>query len=161
MRDILFKTDDGIFSYRVAGICVQDGYVLLQNTTNDPAYAFPGGHVTLGETNEQTLVREFYEEIGAQINVGALRSVAEIFFPWGGQMCTQLCLYYDVEIAPGSIPKRGSFSARERLEGREFEILFHWVPIDSLDNAEIYPPETRELLREKNGCVTHFVYREE
>lgn len=28
--DILFKTDDWVFSYRVAGICVQDGNVLLQ-----------------------------------------------------------------------------------------------------------------------------------
>ena len=28
--DILFKTEDRVFSYRVAGICVQDGKVLLK-----------------------------------------------------------------------------------------------------------------------------------
>ncbi|MEA4890348.1 MAG: hypothetical protein VB070_12905 [Clostridiaceae bacterium] len=51
MPDILFKTDDYIFSYRVAGICVQNGKVLLQKPTNDSGYAFPGGHVAFGETN--------------------------------------------------------------------------------------------------------------
>lgn len=57
--DILFKTDEYVFSYRVAGICIQNGKVLLQKPSNDTAYAFPGGHVAFGETNAQTLVREF------------------------------------------------------------------------------------------------------
>lgn len=34
MSDILFKTDDYVFSYRVAGICIQNGRVLLQKPTN-------------------------------------------------------------------------------------------------------------------------------
>lgn len=37
MSDILFKTDDYVFSYRVAGICIQNGRVLLQKPTNDKA----------------------------------------------------------------------------------------------------------------------------
>ena len=41
--DILFKTEDWAFSYRVAGICVRDGKMLLQKPLNDTAYAFPGG----------------------------------------------------------------------------------------------------------------------
>ena len=45
MSDILFKTDDYVFSYRVAGICIQNGKVLLQGPTNDNGFAFPGGHV--------------------------------------------------------------------------------------------------------------------
>ena len=59
--DILFRTEEYVFSYRVAGICIQNGKVLLQKPTNDTAFAFPGGHVTFGETNAQTLVREFQE----------------------------------------------------------------------------------------------------
>ena len=33
LMDILFKTEDWVFSYRVAGICVHEGRVLLQTTT--------------------------------------------------------------------------------------------------------------------------------
>ena len=84
--DILFKTEEWVFSYRVAGICVRNGNVLLQKPVNDAAYAFPGGHVTLGESNEETLIREFKEEIGVDIRVGELKWVAEIFFPWGSSV---------------------------------------------------------------------------
>lgn len=40
MSDILFKGDDYVFSYRVAGICIHDGRVLLQKPTNDDGFAY-------------------------------------------------------------------------------------------------------------------------
>ena len=75
--DLLFKMEEGVFSYRVAGICVREDRVLLQTTTGeDRSFAFPGGYVAFGETNAQTLMREFKEEIGADISVGELKWVA-------------------------------------------------------------------------------------
>lgn len=53
MSDILFKTEGYVFSYRVAGICIKHGRVLLQKPANDDGFAFPGGHVAFGETNEE------------------------------------------------------------------------------------------------------------
>ena len=47
MSDILFRKDGFVFSYRVAGIAVQNGKVLLQKPTNEDFYAFPGGHVDI------------------------------------------------------------------------------------------------------------------
>jgi len=63
MNDILFRTDTHIFSYRTAGILVHDGKVLLQKPNDSEDFAFPGGHVAFGETNAETLVREFKEEV--------------------------------------------------------------------------------------------------
>lgn len=146
MKDILFKTDDAVFSYRVAGICVQDGKVLLQTTTDDPAFAFPGGHVAFGETNEQTLIREFKEELGADIQVGELKWVAEVFFPWGDRPCHQICLYYMVRIMDAATPREGIFLGKEQMEGRNFDLEFHWVPLTEAKNYEIYPTQCRELL---------------
>lgn len=160
MSDILFRTDDYVFSYRVAGVCVRDGFVLLQNTTSDPGYAFPGGHVAFGETNEDTLVREFREEIGADIEVGGLRWVAEVFFPWGNKPCHQICLYYDIKITSDNIPREGSFIASEQLEGRDFNVIYHWIPIGEIEDIELYPPQCKKLLREPDPRVVHFVYKE-
>lgn len=160
MRDILFKTDDYVFSYRVAGVCVRDGFVLLQNTTSDPAYAFPGGHVVLGETNEETLIREFREETGAEIKVGRLRWVAEVFFTWGNKPCHQICLYYDIDIISDNIPRWGSFIARENLEGRDFDIVLHWMPLDWIEDIELYLPQCKKLLREPDADVVHLIYKE-
>ena len=63
MSDIIFKTENYVFNYRVAGILIHNGKVLLQKPTNDAGYAVPGGHVEFGETNEETLICEFKEEI--------------------------------------------------------------------------------------------------
>ncbi|WP_195269429.1 NUDIX hydrolase [Eubacterium sp. 1001713B170207_170306_E7] len=160
MSDILFKTDDYVFSYRVAGICIQNGKVLLQRPTNDSGFSFPGGHVAFGETNKETLMREFKEEIGADISVSELKWVGEIFFSWGGKLCHQICLYYTVVIEDGDTPKKGIFMAQEQLEGRNFEIEFHWVPIDKLSDIEIYPTNAKQLLENLDDSVQHFVYRE-
>ena len=160
MSDILFKTDDYVFSYRVAGVCIQNGCVLLQKPTNDPGYAFPGGHVEFGETNAETLIREFKEEIGADIRVGGLRWVAEVFFPWGNKPCHQICLYYDIEIIDAHTPRSGVFTAQEKLEGRSFTINFHWVPLSDTQSLLIYPEQCRDLLQLTDGAVHHFIYKE-
>lgn len=159
--DILFQTDEYVFSYRVAGICVKDGKVLLQKPTNDTAFAFPGGHVAFGETNEATLIREFQEEIGAKISVGDLKWVGEIFFPWGNKPCHQICLYYLVEIQSENIPTEGIFMGKEQMEGQEFQMEFHWVPIEELKHREVYPTNAVELMNtvEQQG-TQHFIYQE-
>ena len=162
MKDILFKTEEAVFSYRVAGICLRDGKVLLQTTTGeDRSFAFPGGHVSFGETNEETLIREFKEEIGADISVGELKWVAEIFFPWGNKPCHQICLYYLVDIQNPEVPGDGVFLAREHLEGRSFDLEFHWVPLEQAGEMEIYPVNARALLGRLEEGVQHFVYREQ
>ena len=158
--DILFRTEEYVFSYRVAGICMQNGKVLLQKATNDTAFAFPGGHVAFGETNAQTLLREFREEIGVDISVGDLKWVAEIFFPWGNKPCHQICLYYMVEVTSGNIPFEGTFLGKEKLEGRNFDLEFHWVPVSELENIEVYPTNVVELMNQMDQGVQHFIYRE-
>ncbi|MDD4337811.1 MAG: hypothetical protein PHH46_10595 [Firmicutes bacterium] len=39
-----------VFSYRVSGVLIRDGKILLQHPIGSPDYAFPGGHVCCGET---------------------------------------------------------------------------------------------------------------
>lgn len=160
MSDILFSKDGFVFSYRVAGIAVQNGKVLLQKPTNEDSYAFPGGHVGFGETNEETLVREFKEEIGADIEVKELKWVAEAFFPWGESPCHQICLYYSIDITDDNIPKEGMFMAKEHIEGRNFDLEFHWVPVEKTDKIEIYPTNAKELIKNFDEGVKHFVYKE-
>ena len=162
MGDILFKTDNWVVSYRVAGICVQNGKVLLQITTGeDRSFAFPGGHVAFGETNEETLIREFREEIGAEVTVGGLKWVGEVFFPWGHKPCHQICLYYMVELQDSGIPLEGAFLGQEKLEGRKFNLEFHWVPLESVRELEIYPTNTPALLEKLQDGIQHFIYHEQ
>lgn len=160
MNDILFKADGFVFSYRVGAICVQNGLVLLQKPDNDPGYALPGGHVAFGEETRDTLRRELKEEIGADVDVGRLRWVAEVFFPWGNHPCHQICLYYDVSITDNHTPRSGAFTANERIEGRAFSIGFHWIPLEKLSRIDLYPENAKDLLCHPTDGVEHFIYRE-
>ena len=161
MQDILFYTDEYVFSYRVAGVCLYNDSVLLQKPVGSNDYAFPGGHVGLGETNEQTIIREFKEEMGANIKVGNLKWIGELFFPWGDKKCHQICLYYEVEITDDRTPKSGFFTGLELHENKEFDIEFHWIPVEKTNEYQIYPIQASKWLRSSDKNVKHFIYTEE
>lgn len=60
----------------------EDGKVLLCNSHKWPGlYTVPGGHVELGETCEEALVREIKEEVGLDIRVVDLISIQQVIFP--------------------------------------------------------------------------------
>ena len=163
MKDIIFKTDDYVFSYRVAGLLIHNNKVLLQSAVNDTAYALPGGHVELGETGETTLVREFKEEINADIKVDSLQWVGEIFFPWptGQKPCHQICLFYRVELTNYEcIPLEGKFLGTEQLEDDTFKLEFTWADIDKIMDLELYPVDAKKYLAEGLNGVKNFVYNE-
>ena len=65
-----------------------------------------------------------------------------------------------VDILNPEIPKDGVFLAKEHLEGRSFDLEYHWVPLEEAEKLEIYPTQTRKLLKKLHEGVAHFVYRE-
>lgn len=75
---------DQIFPEPTVGALVQreDGKVLLCNSHKWPGlYTVPGGHVELGETCEEALVREIKEEVGLDIKVVDLISIQQVIYP--------------------------------------------------------------------------------
>lgn len=159
--DILFKTEDFVFSYRVGGILIRDDKILLQKPKDDD-YAIIGGHVASFETTEETLKREFKEEIHADIEVEKLFAVGEIFFPWGKKPCHQLAMYYKVRLEDEqSIPSEGIFGGYDELDNQRYDLDFCWVPLDELRNGlQVYPLELIPYILEDSGDVAHFVSRQ-
>lgn len=157
-KDILFKNETYIFSYRVGGILLQDGKILLQKPQNDD-YAIIGGHVAAMETTEQTLKREFEEEIKTKIEVDSLMAVGEIFFPWGDRPCHQICLYYRIRLCdPKAIPLSGIFHGYDELGNERIDLDFCWVPLEDLkDGVKVYPVELIPHILSNENEVFHFV----
>jgi ADP-ribose pyrophosphatase YjhB (NUDIX family) len=161
-NDISFNGEKYNFSYRVAGILVRDGKVLLQKPKNAAEYAFPGGQVAFGETHAEALGREWREEVGADVEVTALKWVEENIFPWGDKTFQQICLDYLVEMKDEKqIPLSGSFISKEYSETDDNAIYFYWIPLDEVKNITVYPAKAAELLLRLDGGVEHLVYREE
>ncbi len=158
--DILYFNDDYIFSYRIAGVLVRNGKILLQKPKNDD-YALIGGHVAAFEATADTLKREFKEEIGADISVGKLIGVGEIFFNWGARPCHQISLYYKVNLSDESqIPLDGVFSGYDDYGNTRIDLDFCWVPLEEFESATVYPLEMKPHILSGSDEVLHFVSRD-
>ena len=157
-RDILFKNEDGVFSYRVGGILVENGKILLQRDKWGD-HAVIGGHVSFMEQAKDTLVREFMEELQVKIGVDDLLAVNENFFMWGDKPCHQVHFYYAVHLEDGDFFREGEISGVDELEDLRVELDFVWVPLEELKNISVYPRGIERLLEKQDGVI-HFVYNE-
>ena len=161
MSDILFKTDDYIFSYRVGGVLIHNDKMLLQRVPGDDGYAFIGGHVALGETTTEALVREFKEEIRADIKIERLLMVGENFFPWGNRHCHQITLCYLVALADETqIQLEGNFKAVDELGNERIDLDMCWIPLKDIPNITVYPTEAKAHIINIPNEIVHFVYKE-
>ena len=160
-KDILFKTEDFVFSYRVGGLLIHDGKILLQRPKDDD-YAIIGGHVVSLETTKDTLVREFEEELHAKVAVDNLRAVGEMFFPWGNKPCHQICLYYTVHLTDkNDIPLDGSFYGYDELDNERIDLEFCWVPLEELSNGvKVYPLELIPHILSGRDEIVHFISKQ-
>lgn len=160
-EDLLLKTESGLFSYRIAGVLIRDGKVLIQRVLNDTVYAFPGGHVTFGEASQESLIREFKEEIGADVSIDRLLWVQENFWKWGKNDCHQLCFYYLVKLCDETqIPLNGAFTYQAQLELEKNKLEFSWVELSSLQNIKFYPTFAQEKVLNMSEHIEHFIVRQ-
>lgn len=84
----------------VAGLIVRDGLVLITQRRADQAlplqWEFPGGKVEPGEVPEAALVRELAEELGIDVEIGALIPAAFASEALGGRHLLLLLYRADV-----------------------------------------------------------------
>src|SRR5262245_28429314 len=92
------------FNYRVVGVAIHDGSVLLHRAEHESFWTLPGGRAEHGETAEQTIRREMLEEIATGVLVDRLLWVVENFFEYEGVSYHELALYFLIHFRPGSTP---------------------------------------------------------
>ncbi|HKV58574.1 MAG TPA: NUDIX domain-containing protein, partial [Ktedonobacteraceae bacterium] len=69
---ITFDRGNLRFSYRVTGVAIRDGKVLLQKPVEGGFCFLPGGRAELQESAGETLRREMQEELHVDVTVGRL-----------------------------------------------------------------------------------------
>ena len=121
------------------GVCIIDGRILLC-LPKDRSYSYlPGGHIEVGETGREALVREMKEETGLDATAGELLGVVESSFVQKGEKHCEINLIYEMKLN-GSRGSRG-------LRSLEDWICFDWVPCDRIDTANLLPPEMKPYCR--------------
>jgi 8-oxo-dGTP pyrophosphatase MutT (NUDIX family) len=132
---ITFEVGNKRFKYRVAGIAVHNDQVLLHQADGDNFWVFPGGHAELGESAEQTLKREFMEELNTEVDVIRLLWLVENFFTYSGRSYHELALYFLIQLAKSS-PLLRTESPTIGWEG-DVKFTFRWFCRDPLVLAQL------------------------
>lgn len=72
-------TSNNLFQIRVTGLLIQDGKILLVNQKVSPnrMWSLPGGRLEQGETLEEGVVREIFEETGLNVKVVKLLYICD------------------------------------------------------------------------------------
>lgn len=136
--DITFKTDEGIFNYRVCAIIVNDGKLLAMKNERSPYYYLPGGRVHMNETAEAAVLRELKEELDIDAEIIRPLWLAQSYFDEDvtKQKFHELCLYFLVDADKTDLLNKGaSFTLAERHHTHNFQ----WLKFECLENEYIYP----------------------
>ena len=153
-KDWLFAIDNCICDVRTVGVFIRDNMILVQRERNGSEYALPGGHVKIGESLEQGLIREYKEETGADISCLRMLWSEECFWVWNGRKAHNFAFYYLIELCEAStISDVGDFVSHKD----NCNIVFEWIPIDQIQNMTIYPEFLKREIYHLDGPMQHFV----
>lgn len=155
---ISINADNIVFNYRVAGIALRDGAVLLHRGPDDEFWTLPGGRCELLEPSAETLVREMQEELGQDVRVDRLLWVVENFFRYCDHDCHEIGFYYLMSFSSDS-PLQHEAGPWYGREGA-VDLIFEWYPIDRLQSVIVKPSFLYDTLRALPDGPVHIVHRD-
>ena len=154
--DCGFTKENKWFRYRAAAIIVEDGYVLFAGNEKDDYLYSIGGGVHVGETSEDAVVREVFEETGVRYEIDHLAVIHENFFnestsdAVSGLDCHEISFYYLMK-------PRGTRELNSNSFTQGVRESMHWIKIDDLDKYMAFPTFLKNFLNSKHEGIEHIV----
>ena len=136
--DISFNQESQKFNYRVCAMIISGNKILAMHDERSPYFYLPGGRVKMGETAEQAVVREIWEELGVTLKIARPLWLNQAFFTEDvdGIRYHELCIYFLMDISNIDLLERGdSFTLTEGKHTHTFE----WLAFDRLKDEYFYP----------------------
>lgn len=147
------EIDSSVLTWRPSAyaVVIKDGRVLLLKQKT--GYDLPGGGIEFGETAEEAVVREVFEESGIAAGNPRLLGLENSFFKLPNEIPSRssdfiqaLMIYYACDYVEGEISITG-FDEWEKLNAESAE----WVDIDTIDGIKVassrdYRPYIRQAI---------------
>ena len=155
MFDCGFRKENNWFRYRAAAIIVENGCVLFAGNQHEDYYYSIGGGVHMGETAEDAVKREVFEETGVNYEIDYLAVIHENFFDESngtlkGLNCHEISFYFMMK--PRGTQELNSdsytFGVKEEM---------HWIPIEELDKHKAFPSFLKDYLSREYSGIEHIV----
>ncbi len=142
--------------YRVGGIIVHDGCLLVEQDVRHGFCFVPGGRVEYGESAVEALSRELREEVGEEATIGRLVIVADNLLELDGDWFQEVSLYFLVDFASDS----SVFDRDGAFEGGESGTVFQWIPLDDVEQANLLPLFLRPHVRQIPEVTEYIAHAE-
>ena len=152
-KDMCVACGDGIMNIRAGAIIMKNGKLLMVENNKSYLYSV-GGRIKFGETAEEAVVREVFEETGVKMESDRLGFVHENYF-YGdmpsnlNKLIYEISFFFYMKVPDDFAPVSESF-----MEGSSKERLV-WVSLD--DEIKMYPEFFRTELKNPTDTVKHFV----
>lgn len=155
MFDCGFTKENHWFRYRAAAIIIEDNCVLLAGNENEDYLYSVGGAVHMGETAEDAVKREVFEETGVQYEIDHLAVIHENFFnensgSLNGLECHEVCFYYLMK-------PRGSKQLNSNSYTQGVKESMHWISVEDLDKRKAFPSFLKDFLSRTHSGIEHIV----
>jgi ADP-ribose pyrophosphatase YjhB (NUDIX family) len=146
--DIGFVRNDRRFRYRAAAIIIEENCVLMAKNSGSDYFYSVGGAVQLGESAEDAVRREVFEETGVEYEVDRLAFLHENFFVFSAEetgscdmAAHELSMYFLMK-PRGTRQLPLGVNAQTFTEwqsGRVITEKVAWLPLDSLADRFMFP----------------------
>lgn len=158
MREhINIKNEHYTFKFRVSGVIIKDGKVLLVEMDDAGFYCLPGGHVELGETTEEAMIREMKEETTKDTYIKKyLGNIENFFVNKHNVSIHEIAFYYLMDFKDDDI---NDLSRVENDEGTLVKLKFKWFNLKELDSVNIKPIFLKEILTKDNLEFGHLIIK--
>lgn len=148
-----------LFSFRVAGLLFMNDHILVQRGVHDSYWALPGGRAEIGESSEETLVREMQEELERDIRIEQLVWSAENFFGYEGYHAHELAFYYRISLVQ-PFPFHEQDIVHRIHDGVEVEFRWLRATRDVLVAHDLRPVFISERIDAMPARHEHLIVRE-
>lgn len=156
--DVKFKEKEYSFHYRVVGVIVRDNKYLIQNIGGKDYYVLPGGHVRIGESSEDALIREIKEELGIDIFCGNFKLFCyhENIFERNGKIEHWIEQYYLVDVEEKLRKEKWTFEEND-IDGVK-TLNYSFVTKEELKSIDLKPLSIKELIiSEELSGISHII----
>lgn len=152
--DCGFTRENKWFRYRAAAIIIEDEYVLFASNEKEKYYYSIGGGVHMGESAEEAVIREVYEETGVKYEIERLAFIHENFFIGDGSLegkqCHEIAFYFLMKL-------RGTRKLNSNSYTQGVKENMYWLPINKLEEYRAYPMFFREKLKDIKDGIEHII----
>lgn len=157
MYDCCLTKENKWFRYRAAAIIVEDDCVLFVTNENEDYFYSVGGGVHIGETAEQAVLREVFEETGVKYEIDHLAVIHENFFDENsgtlkGLDCHELAFYFKMK-------PRGTKILNDKTKSITHGAVetFKWIPIKELHEYKAFPTFMQDYLTKEHTQIEHII----